>query len=425
MYIFSKKSLQIRHIQYIIYFKINFLVGEIMRVSKRSQNMIQPAIVKYNGMIKEIEKTGKKIYFLNLGQPDIPTPPAFMEAVRNINEEVLMYVDPKGIIPLRESIVEYFKNYDINYDKDDILVTVGGSEAIWYTFLTLCDADDEIICTDPVYSIYKEVAKATNVKLVSMETYAETGFELPTREAIEKLITPKTKAFILNTPGNPTGRVYTKREMDDIAYLANKHNLFIISDEVYRDFIYDGEEFLSFAAREDVQNRVILIESTSKRFSACGARLGFLATKNKEAYEGLLKMAQTRLSVSYIDQVGAVELFKLDKDYLKSQLDEYEVRRDTICDELNKIDGVVLQKPKGAFHILVKLPIADSEDFIQFLLNEFNVNDQTVLITPGADFYFNEELSKNMVRISYVLKAEDLKRAAALLRIALNEYLKK
>lgn len=396
-----------------------------MRVSNRSLSMIQPAIVKYNGLIKEIEKTGKKVYFLNLGQPDIPTPAAFMKAVNNIDDEVLMYVDSKGILPLRESIVKYFKNYAIDFSIDDILLTVGGSEAIWYAFMALCDPGDEIICTDPVYSIYKEVAKATNVTLVPMETYAETGFELPDISKIEKLITNKTKAFILNTPGNPTGRVYTKREMDDIANLAIKHNLFIISDEVYRDFIYDGEEFLSFAARKDVEDRVILIESTSKRFSACGARVGFLATKNKEAYEALLKMAQTRLSVSYIDQVGAVELFKLDKNYLHNQLAEYEVRRDTICDELLKIEGVVLQKPKGAFHILVKLPIADSEDFIQFLLNEFNYEGETVLITPGADFYFNESLSKNMVRISYVLKAEDLKRAALLLRIALDEYMKK
>jgi len=396
-----------------------------MRVSNRSQSMIQPAIVKYNGLIKEIEKTGKKIYFLNLGQPDIPTPAAFMKAVNNIDDEVLMYVDSKGILPLREGIVKYFKNYAIDFGVDDILLTVGGSEAIWYAFMALCDPQDEIICTDPVYAIYKEVAKATNVTLVPMETYAENGFELPDINKIEKLITNKTKAFILNTPGNPTGRVYTKREMDDIANLAKKHNLFIISDEVYRDFIYDGEEFLSFAARKDVEDRVILIESTSKRFSACGARVGFLATKNKEAYEGLLKMAQTRLSVSYIDQVGAVELFKLDKNYLHNQLAEYEVRRDTICDELLKIDGVVLQKPKGAFHILVKLPIDDAEGFIQFLLNEFNYEGETVLITPGADFYFNESLSKNMVRISYVLKAEDLKRAALLLRIALDEYMKK
>lgn len=396
-----------------------------MRVSNRSQSMIQPAIVKYNGLIKEIEKTGKKIYFLNLGQPDIPTPAAFMKAVNNIDDEVLMYVDSKGILPLRESIVKYFKNYAIDFSIDDILLTVGGSEAIWYAFMALCDPGEEIICTDPVYAIYKEVAKATNVTLVPMETYAENGFELPDINKIEKLITNKTKAFILNTPGNPTGRVYTKREMDDIANLAKKHNLFIISDEVYRDFIYDGEEFLSFAARADVEERVILIESTSKRFSACGARVGFLATKNKEAYEALLKMAQTRLSVSYIDQVGAVELFKLDKNYLHNQLAEYEVRRDTICDELLKIDGVVLQKPKGAFHILVKLPIADAEDFIQFLLNEFNYEGETVLITPGADFYFNESLSKNMVRISYVLKAEDLRRAALLLRIALDEYMKK
>ncbi len=396
-----------------------------MRVSNRSQSMIQPAIVKYNGLIKEVEKTGKKIYFLNLGQPDIPTPAAFMKAVNNIDDEVLMYVDSKGILPLRESIVKYFKNYHIDFEVDDILLTVGGSEAIWYAFMSLCDPGDEIICTDPVYAIYKEVAKATNVTLVPMETYAENGFELPDINKIEKLITNKTKAFILNTPGNPTGRVYTKREMDDIANLAKKHNLFIISDEVYRDFIYDGEEFLSFAARKDVEDRVILIESTSKRFSACGARVGFLATKNKEAYEALLKMAQTRLSVSYIDQVGAVELFKLDKNYLHNQLAEYEVRRDTICDELLKIEGVVLQKPKGAFHILVKLPIKDAEDFIQFLLNEFNYEGETVLITPGADFYFNEALSKNMVRISYVLKAEDLRRAALLLRIALDEYMKK
>jgi len=396
-----------------------------MRVSERSRSMIQPAIVKYNGLIKEVEKTGKKIFFLNLGQPDIPTPPAFMKAVNNIDEKVLMYVDPKGILPLRESICDYFKNYDINYCIEEILVTFGGSEAIWHTFMTLCDPGDEIICTDPVYSIYKEVAKATNVVLVPMETYAEQGFELPDIDKIEKLITNKTKAFILNTPGNPTGRVYNKREMDDIAELAKKHDLFIISDEVYRDFIYDDEEFLSFAARKDVEDKVILIESTSKRFSACGARLGFLATKNKDAYEGLLKMIQTRLSVSYIDQVGAVELFKLDKNYLHNQLKEYEIRRDTICDELLKIDGVVLQKPKGAFHILVKLPIKDSEDFIEFLLNEFSYENETVLITPGKDFYFNESLSKNMVRISYVLKAQDLKRAAYLLRIALDEYLKK
>jgi aspartate aminotransferase len=396
-----------------------------MKVSDRSRKMIQPAIVKYNGLIKEVEKIGKKIYFLNLGQPDIPTPPAFMDAVRDIDDEVLMYVDSKGIIPLRQSIVNYFKNYNIEFDTDEILLTVGGSEAIWYTFMTLCDPGDEIICTDPVYSIYREVAKATNVVLVPMETYAENGFELPDVKTIEKLITKKTRAFILNTPGNPTGRVYTKREMDDIAQLAKKHNMFIISDEVYRDFIYDGEEFLSFAARKDVEDRVILIESSSKRFSACGVRIGFLATKNKEVYEGLLKMAQTRLSVSYIDQIGAVELFKLDKNYLHKQLAEYEVRRDTICDELLKIDGVVLRKPKGAFHILVKLPIKDSEDFIQFLLNEFSHENETVLITPGADFYFNEELGKNMVRISYVLKAEDLKRAAKLLKIALEEYKKK
>ncbi|NMC57398.1 MAG: aminotransferase class I/II-fold pyridoxal phosphate-dependent enzyme, partial [Eubacteriaceae bacterium] len=221
-----------------------------MRVSNRSLSMIQPAIVKYNGLIKEIEKTGKKVYFLNLGQPDIPTPAAFMKAVNNIDDEVLMYVDSKGILPLRESIVKYFKNYAIDFSIDDILLTVGGSEAIWYAFMALCDPGDEIICTDPVYSIYKEVAKATNVTLVPMETYAETGFELPDIKKIEKLITNKTKAFILNTPGNPTGRVYTKREMDDIANLAKKYNLFIISDEVYRDFIYDGEEFLSFAARK-------------------------------------------------------------------------------------------------------------------------------------------------------------------------------
>lgn len=393
-----------------------------MKISERSKKMIQPAIVKYNGLIKEIEKTGKKVYFLNLGQPDIATPPAFMEAVRQIDDDVLMYVDPKGIIPLRQSIVGYFKNYDLNYDIDEILVTMGGSEAIWYTFLTLCDEGDEIICPDPVYSIYREVAKATGVKLVPVETYAEEGFELPAKEVIEKCITDKTRAFILNTPGNPTGRVYTKREMDDISQLALKYDLFIISDEVYRDFIYDGEEFLSFAAREDVAEKVILVESASKRFSACGARVGFLATKNKEVYEGLLKMAQTRLSISYVDQIGAVELFKLEQDYLRAQLDEYENRRDTICEELRKIDGVVLETPKGAFHLLVKLPIDDAEDFIQFMLNDFTLDGETVLVTPGADFYFNEELSKNMVRISYVLKQEDLKRAAFLLRKGLEAY---
>ncbi len=393
-----------------------------MRISERSKKMIQPAIVKYNGLIKEIAKTGKKVYFLNLGQPDIVTPPAFMDAVRKIDDDVLMYVDPKGIIPLRESIVSYFKNYNLSYDIDEILVTMGGSEAIWYTFLTLCDEGDEIICPDPVYSIYREVAKATGVELIPMETYAEEGFELPAKEAIEKLITDKTRAFLLNTPGNPTGRVYTKREMDDISSLALKHNLFILSDEVYRDFIYDGEEFLSFAAREDVADKVILLESASKRFSACGARVGFLATKNKDVYEGLLKMAQTRLSISYVDQVGAVELFKLEQDYLRSQLDEYERRRNTICEELNKIEGVVLKKPKGAFHLLVKLPIEDSEDFIQFMLNEFTLDGETVLVTPGSDFYFNEELSKNMIRISYVLKEDDLKRAAFLLRKGLEAY---
>ncbi len=393
-----------------------------MGVSNRSKAMIQPSLVKYNGLIQEVAKTGKKVYFLNVGQPDIPTPPQFMDAVCKIDEEVLQYGDAKGLPLLRENIVRYFKKYDIDYTPDEILITMGGSEALLYAFLTLCDPGDEIICPEPTYSIYLELAKTTNVNLVPMNTLAETGFELPGRAKIEALITDKTKAFIINSPANPMGRVYTQREMDDIAYLANKYDLQIVSDEVYREFVYDGLEYLSFAARKDVENRVILVDSASKRFSACGIRVGFMATKDEQVYEGLLKNAQTKLCVSYVDQVGAAALFELDNDYLAAQVKEYEQRRDAICEELGKIDGVLLKKPHGSFHMLVQLPVDDAGEFIQFMLNEFTLDGETILITPAEDFYQDKRSAKQMVRISYVLKEKDLRRAMYILKKGIEAY---
>lgn len=384
--------------------------------------MKQPALLKYYPIVRQVQKQGKKIYFLNIGQPDIKTPDVYFKKINSVDTEVLPYVDSEGISELLKSIVDYYKIYNIDFKQEDILVTNGGSEAILFSFMSICDPGDEILTPEPFYSIYKEIAESIDIKLIPITTYAEDGFDLPDIKDIEKLITHKTKAVLITNPSNPTGKVYSKKEVNLLFELVKKHSLYLISDEVYREYVYDGLECLSLASYKDVEEYIVIIESISKRFSACGARIGFIASKNQKLMKQVLKLCQMRISVSYLDQIGAVELFKLDKEYFKESLQEYQKRRDIVFSALEQIEGVVCKKPKGAFYVILKLPVESAEDFILWLLRDYELNNETILLSPASGFYITEGMGIDEVRIAYVLKEEELKKAMNIFKEGLRKY---
>lgn len=393
-----------------------------MNFSNRVINMQASPIRKLVPFAEEAKKSGKKVYHLNIGQPDIETPPEFFTAVKEADIKVLAYSLSQGMPELIDSFSKYYARYGLSFDQNEILITNGGSEAILFALIATCDVGDEVLVPEPFYTNYNGFGSSAQVNIVPITTKAENGFALPSASTIEALVTNKTKAILLSNPGNPTGAVYSSEEMDAIALVAKKHNLFIISDEVYREFIYDGMKFKSFAEHTEIANQVILTDSISKRYSACGARIGCIASKNKELITQMLKLCQSRLCVPTLEQIGAAALINVSSDYMDAAILEYKKRRDIVYNALNKMDGVLCKEPKGAFYVIAKLPVKNAEDFVIWLLKEFNLNGETVMLAPAEGFYATPGLGVDEVRISYVLKETDLLAAMAVLDAGLKAY---
>ena len=395
----------------------------MMRFSKKIEQMGHSPIRKFYKYAVEAEKKGKKIYYLNIGQPDIKTPKIYFDTIKSFDKDVLEYMPSQGIPELIEAMRKYYERHKIYFDSEDIIVTHGGSEALTFTMLCITNDGDEIIVPEPFYSNYSIFIKGTGGHIIPLTTKAEDGFHFAIKEEIESKITRKTKAILLTNPGNPTGTVLTRSEMRMIADIAKEHNLFIISDEVYREFVYDDSPMTSFGQLPDITDRVILIDSVSKRFSACGARIGAVVTKNKELQNHLMKLCQGRLSCPTLDQLGAAALYTLPDNYFDEVKVEYQKRRDLVYNYLTQIDGVVCQKPSGAFYLTAKLPIANAEDFLIFMLTAFDDHGETMMFAPVEGFYETEGLGRDEIRIAYVLNIKDLTRAMELLKLGLEKYL--
>ena len=394
-----------------------------MRYSERITTMQSSPIRKLAPIASSAKAKGIKIYHLNIGQPDIKTPKVFFEAVKNFNNEVLEYAVSPGLPELISSLQQYYTTYNMDFESDEILVTNGGSEALLFALMATCDPKDNILVPEPFYSNYNGFSQSINVNITPITTKAEEGFHLPSKEKIQSLITSKTKAILISNPGNPTGTVYTKKELYMISEIAKENDLWIISDEVYREFVYDGLEYTSFGNIKEVEDRVIIIDSVSKRYSACGARIGSIASKDKTLIAGILKLCQGRLCVSTLDQVGSVELYNTPSSYFTEVNNEYKNRRDVLYNELIKVKGVICKKPAGAFYIVAKLPIENAEDFVIWMLTDFNKDGETVIACPAEDFYATPGLGRDEIRLAYVLKEDDLHKAAIILKEGLEKYL--
>lgn len=393
-----------------------------MKISKKIESMQFPPIRKFNPIALKAEEAGAKIYHLNIGQPDIETPKVFMDAIRGYDAKVIKYCESDGIPELKDAIRDYLKNYDMNVERDDIMITTGGSEAISMSFLTMLNEGDEIILAEPFYTNYNTFCKAAGGRIVPITTYPKDGYRYAKRELIEPLITERTRAICCINPCNPTGNVLTMEEMKLIGEIAKEHNLWILADEVYREFSYDRNQIFSFGMIHDIEDRVVIVDSVSKRFSACGARIGYIASKNRDFMSSVMKIAQGRLAVATVDQVGASALFKLPSKYYDNVKAEYRARRDVVYEELMKIPGVVCQKPGGAFYLTAKLPVDNAEDFLLFLLTKFRDKGESMMFAPAEGFYETPGLGRDEVRIAYVLKQGDMRRGIELLRLGIEAY---
>lgn len=391
------------------------------KLSRRAGMMPASPIRKLVPYADSAKKRGITVYHLNIGQPDIATPNEFMNAIKNFDQEVLAYGHSQGSIEFREKLSEYYSRYNIELSPEEIVVTTGGSEAIIFAMMAVCEPGEEIIVPEPFYTNYNGFAVEAGVNLVPLTTYAETGFHLPGKKEIRSKITSKTRAIIFCSPNNPTGTVFTKRELETLGELAIEHNLFLLSDEVYREFIYEGTH-TSVMSIPGIQNRAILLDSISKRFSACGARIGCLASKNKEVVETALRFGQARLCPPSIEQHGAMAALSLKEDYFRNMADEYRRRRDAVYEALMQIPGMVCEKPSGAFYIMAKLPIDDIEAFSQWMLTDFQFEGETTMIAPGPGFYATPGRGKDEARLAYVLNVEDLKKAMKALAAGIEKY---
>ena len=380
---------------------------------------------KFPPLAVAAEKRGKKIYHLNIGQPDLETPKAFTEAVRKFDKATLAYSASPGMPILIDAVRNYYKQLDVELDPDDVLITTGGSEALLLTCLSILDPYTEVIIPEPYYPNYTTFVHAAGGVIRALPTNPWEGYRYAKRERIESLITANTRAILITNPGNPTGVVLDQDEMRMIADVAKEHDLFLICDEVYRDFCYDDKYGVPTMAHfRDIDDNLVLIDSVSKRFSACGARVGCVITRNKELQQALLKFCQSRLSVATVDQIGAAALYSVDHEFFRKSKEEYKIRRDTVVNALRQIPGVVVEKPMGAFYVMASLPVDDSDKFQRWLLNEFDDNGDTVMFAPGAPFYETPGKGVNEVRIAYVLKKEDLRRAMELLARGIYRYQK-
>ncbi len=394
-----------------------------MKYSNRVTAMQSSPIRKLVPYALDAKARGIKVYHLNIGQPDIKTPKGFFDAVKNFDSNVLEYAVSNGIPELIKALQDYYTTYDMHFDSDDILITNGGSEALLFTMMAICDPGDNILVPEPFYTNYNGFSQCVNVEVNPITTKAEDGFHLPSKEKICSLINPKTKGILLSNPGNPTGTVYTKEEVSMIAQIAIENDLWIIADEVYREFVYDGLDYTSFGNLKEVEDRVVIIDSVSKRYSACGARIGSIACKNKALIAEILKLCQGRLCVATLEQIGSVQLYKTPVSYFKEVNEEYKHRRDVLYNELMKVDGVVCEKPTGAFYIVAKLPVENAEDFVIWMLKEFSKDNETVMACPAEGFYSTPGLGRNEIRLAYILNESDLYKAATLLKEGLEQYL--
>ena len=392
------------------------------QISQRGTLMPASPIRKLVPLADDAKARGIHVYHLNIGQPDLPTPQSAIDAIRSIDRKVLEYSPSQGYLSYRKKLVDYYKKYDINLTADDIIITTGGSEAVLFSFMACLNPGDEIIMPDPFYANYQAFAISAGAIIRTIPTTIEEGFCLPKVERFEELINERTKAIMICNPNNPTGYLYTRREMNQIRDLVKKYDLYLFSDEVYREFIYTGSPYISACHLEGIEDNVVLIDSVSKRYSECGIRIGALITKNKELRQAVMKFCQARLSPPLIGQIAAEASLDEPEAYARETYDEYVERRKCLIDGLNRIPGVYSPIPMGAFYTVARLPVDDSEKFCAWCLREFNYEGDTVMMAPASGFYTTPGAGRNEVRIAYVLKKDDLQRALVVLQKALEVY---
>ena len=392
------------------------------KISAKGLCMPESPIRKLVPFAENAKKRGTQVIHLNIGQPDISTPEIVLKAIRNFEPNVIAYSHSAGNQSYREGLAHYYQNVGIDVDHTQIIVTTGGSEAISIALNTIMDKGDEIIIPEPFYANYNGFSTAADITVKPITSSIDNGFALPSISEFEKLITPNTKAILICNPGNPTGYLYTKDELNALKKIVLKHDLFLIADEVYREFTYDGKKHTSVLEIDELDQNTILIDSVSKRYSMCGARVGCMVTKNKEVLETALKFAQARLSPPSLGQVAGEAALNTPKSYFTEVIDEYVNRRDLLIQGLNKIDGITCPKPSGAFYCIAQLPIDDADKFAKWLLEEFSWNNKTVMVAPAQGFYSTPEIGKQQIRIAYVLNVEELQNAITIIEEALKIY---
>ncbi|UJF30399.1 pyridoxal phosphate-dependent aminotransferase [Kaistella sp. 97-N-M2] len=393
------------------------------KISQRAQNMPASPVRKLVPYALLAKQKGIKVYHLNIGQPDIETPQSALDAVKNNDLKIFEYALSEGNLEYRTALKDYYHTLGFtDLTTDNFIVTNGGSEALNFALSTLCDADDEVIIPEPYYANYNGFASTFNVNVVAVSSSIDTGFALPPIEDFEKKITPKTKAILICNPGNPTGYLYTRDELQQLALIAAKHDIVIISDEVYREYVYDGKQQISMFDFPEIAENCIIIDSESKRYSMCGVRIGFMVTRSKKIHDAAMLFAQARLSPVLLGQIAASAAHQNDSDYILKVRAEYTHRRNVLVDLLNGIPGVICPKPKGAFYCAVELPVDDTDKFAQWLLESYSNNNETIMVAPMSGFYSNPELGRKQVRIAYVLNEADLRRSVELLSDALQKY---
>ena len=391
-------------------------------ISLRGCAMPSSPIRKLTPLANDAKARGIKVYHLNIGQPDLPTPQKALDVMKSIDRTILEYSPSAGFLSLREKLVKYYSKYNIDLVPDDIIVTTGGSEAVLFAFLSCLNPGDEIIVPEPAYANYMAFAVSAGAVIKSVPSSIETGFALPPVEEFEKLISERTKAILICNPNNPTGYLYSRAEMNQIRDIVKRHDLYLFSDEVYREFIYTGSPYISACHMEGIEQNVVLIDSVSKRYSECGIRIGALVTKNEEVRKAVMKFCQARLSPPLIGQIIAEASIEDTQEYSAEVYDEYVARRKCLVDGLNRIPGVYSPIPMGAFYTVAKLPVDNAEDFCAWCLSDFDFEGETVMLAPASGFYSTPGLGKNEVRIAYVLNQDDLKRALVVLEKALEKY---
>lgn len=391
-------------------------------ISVKGIEMPASPIRKLVPFAEKAKSEGKTVHHLNIGQPDIRTPEVVMDRIRNIDRTVIEYSNSEGYKSYRDGLAKYYQGIGLNVEAEEIMVTTGGSEALIFGFQTCFNPDDEVIIPEPFYANYNGFAKTANVKVIPITASIDDGFALPPIEEFEKRITSKTKGILICNPGNPTGYLYSKEELMKLRDLVIKHDLFLFADEVYREFCYDGHKHTSVLALDGLENHVVLIDSVSKRYSMCGARIGAMISKNKEVMSTALKFGQARLSPPTLGQIAGEAALDTPASYFQEVIEEYVKRRDLLIEGLSKIEGVTCPTPKGAFYCIAELPVKDAEDFCQWMLEDFDLNGSTVMMAPAAGFYSNSDYGKQQVRIAYVLEEKALREAIACLEAGLKVY---